>query len=406
MTANRRRPESWIVRSLVVIFTLHAAHFALRPMASYRALELGASTVEVGFVAGSYAVLGLVLAMPVGRLADRLGETPLIIAGIALTAVVAASLAWVPNLIVLGTALALLGLAQLAALVGIQTLFGSAGKASGRDARFGALAVVGSAGHMVGPLVAGLLANDDGGTTPRLFVTFSVLAGLATVVAFTLVARPPGEHERDRQPVNAQAGAAQASGLATIGAVLRIRSVPQAMFVAMTLMTSIDIMIAYLPVYGNAHGIPVATITTLLSIRAAAAVVSRLSLVPLLRLIGRKRLLMVATAVPGVTMLALPLTTDPVVMGVLLVIGGFGLGLGQPMTTSWIAGQVPVQIRGTAMGLRLTGNKLGQVAMPGLFGAVAGVTGVGAVFVALGALLITGTGLLVRTRLEESTPPT
>lgn len=168
------------------------------------------------------------------------------------------------------------------------------------------------------------------------------------------------------------------------------------MFVSMTFMTSIDITIAYLPVYGEANGIPVATITTLLSIRAAAAVASRISVVPMIRLLGRRRVLIVATLFPGLMVLALPMTTDPVLLAVILITAGFGLGLGQPVVTSWIAGSVPVEIRGTAIGLRLTGNKLGQLALPVVFGSIAGATGIGTVFLGLAGLLVTGSGLLVR----------
>lgn len=396
-TTPRWRPEGWIVRSLIALFALHASHFALRPMASYRALELGANAAQVGIVAGAYAALGLLLAMPVGRLVDRIGETPLIVAGIALTAVVAASLAAVGNLVALGAALALLGLAQLAAIVGVQTLFGNAGKPEGRDARFGVLAVIVSSGHMVGPVVAGLLAGDDGASTTRVFVSFAIIATLATAVAMTLFIRPPTRHGHART-----AAPKQQSASATVRTIFRIPSIPQALFISMTMMTSIDIMIAYLPVYGEANGIGVTTVTTLLSVRAAAAVLSRLSLVPLLKLLGRKRLLMIATLLPGLMFMTLPLTVDPVVLGILLVTAGLGLGLGQPMTTSWIAGQVPAHIRGTAIGVRLTGNKLAQLALPGLFGAVAGATGIGAVFIALGALLITGSGLLIGARLDEA----
>jgi len=393
---QRWRPEGWIVRSLVVLFALHATHFALRPMASYRALELGANAAQVGIVAGAYAALGLLLAMPVGRLVDRIGETPLMVAGAALTTMVAVSLSVVTNLVGLAGALALLGLAQLAAVVGVQTLFGNAGKSSGRDARFGALAVIVSTGHMVGPVMAGLLAGDDGATTGRVFATFAVVAGVATAIAMTLFIRPPKRYERSSTVTPKRQSAS-----ATVRTIFRIPSIPQALFISMTMMTSIDILIAYLPVYGEANGIPVTTITTLLSVRAAAAVLSRLSLVPLLKLLGRKRLLMIATLLPGLMVMTLPLTTDPVILGILLVTAGLGLGLGQPMTTSWIAGQVPSHIRGTAIGVRLTGNKLAQLALPGIFGTVAGATGIGAVFIALGVLLVTGSGLLMTARLDE-----
>ncbi|MFE6992906.1 MFS transporter, partial [Streptomyces pharetrae] len=52
--------------------------------------------------------------------------------------------------------------------------------------------------------------------------------------------------------------------------------------------------------------------------------------------------------------------------------------------------------RSTALALRLTGNRLGQVAAPATAGLVAGVAGVAAPFVMLGALLLLSSGVALR----------
>jgi hypothetical protein len=48
---------------------------------------------------------------------------------------------------------------------------------------------------------------------------------------------------------------------------------------------------------------------------------------------------------------------------------------------------VPAQVRGAALAMRLTGNRIGQVAVPAAAGAVAGATGVAAAFWLTAALL-------------------
>ncbi|CAM5681325.1 hypothetical protein SALBM217S_07440 [Streptomyces griseoloalbus] len=65
------------------------------------------------------------------------------------------------------------------------------------------------------------------------------------------------------------------------------------------------------------------------------------------------------------------------------------------MTT--VVQAAPPAARSTALALRLTGNRLGQVAAPATAGLIAGVAGVAAPFVMLGALLLTSAGVAART---------
>lgn len=58
---------------------------------------------------------------------------------------------------------------------------------------------------------------------------------------------------------------------------------------------------------------------------------------------------------------------------------GLGLGLGQPVTLSWVAGAARRELRGTALELRVSGNRLGQTVLPAVVGLIAGTTALGAV---------------------------
>ena len=64
------------------------------------------------------------------------------------------------------------------------------------------------------------------------------------------------------------------------------------------------------------------------------------------------------------------------------------------MTT--VVQAAPDEARSTALALRLTGNRLGQVAAPAAAGLLAGVAGAAAPFVMLGALLLIASGLGLR----------
>ncbi len=69
------------------------------------------------------------------------------------------------------------------------------------------------------------------------------------------------------------------------------------------------------------------------------------------------------------------------------------------MTT--VVQAAPAGARSTALALRLTGNRLGQVAAPATAGLVAGVTGVAAPFVMLGALLLLAAGTACARRVHR-----
>jgi MFS family permease len=69
------------------------------------------------------------------------------------------------------------------------------------------------------------------------------------------------------------------------------------------------------------------------------------------------------------------------------VLAGLGLGFSQPLSMTLIVQLVPEYARGTALAVRLAGNRLGQVAAPTAAGVVAGSAGARAVFWVLSALL-------------------
>jgi MFS family permease len=55
-------------------------------------------------------------------------------------------------------------------------------------------------------------------------------------------------------------------------------------------------------------------------------------------------------------------------LAVSVTIAGLGLGVGQPLTMSWLVGAAPPGLRGRALSLRLTGNRAGQVLVSGAVG--------------------------------------
>jgi MFS family permease len=170
-----------------------------------------------------------------------------------------------------------------------------------------------------------------------------------------------------------------------------------AMIVSITVISSIDVLVAYLPAYGEETGLSVETIGLLLSVRAGASLLSRLFMTRLIDRLGRKVLLTLSTAMAGAGIVALPFVSSvPVLVGLMVVIG-LGLGLGQPMTIAWVANRSLRHERGLALGVRVTGNRAALLTVPTAMGALAGANGIAAIWIALAVLLGGGALFAART---------
>ena len=357
--------------------------FVLRPAAAYRAIELDVPAAWLGVMTASFAVVPLFLAVPSGQAVDRFGERRVTVLG-ALLLVGAGCLflfaSGTPAGLVLATAI--LGVGHLFSVVGEQAAVAN-GAAPGRfDAAFGYYTFAASLGQAVGPGLIVLAGGDRSiPRTTTLFVIATVLAGLL-VVSSAFVRGRPG---RRQEPVRA----GERGAMATL---LRLPGLPRALLISCVVLSAVDITLVYLPALGADRGLAAGFIGLLLTLRAVASMASRFFLGRLAALLGRRRLMITSVALSAVTMaaLALPLpgwATLAVVAGL-----GLGLGVGQPLTMSWLAEMSPPGLRGRAMSLRLTGNRLGQVVLPsaaGAFAAGLGAAGVlGVTAVALGAMAV------------------
>jgi MFS family permease len=376
----RRSVPGWLIRLLVCVALTQSALNLSRPVTSYRALALGADARAIGLITAAYAVLPVLAALPLGRLADRWRPAPLVSAGAVLLAASSALLGVAPSLGALAVWSVMLGLGHLSFMVGGQTLVARQSADSQHDQYFGLYAAVTSFGQLVGPALGGLVLSIR--DAPFLTSTtwgFQLAAGLATAaIPFTLGLSAKRRHQPARAEPTSHPSALR---------ILSLPGVPAGMFASLTLLAAVDILTAYLPVIGEENGIGPGVIGALLSLRAAASIVSRLLVAPMVRTWGRIPLIVASSAGSAVTVLLLPVSAAPAVLAALLVVAGFFLGIGQPLTMTMVVQAVPAQVRGAALAMRLTGNRVGQVAVPAAAGAVAGAAGVAAPFWLTAALL-------------------
>ncbi len=428
------QPADWrrgFLIQLVVAGLAVAAMHATRPTITYRALSLGASTLEVGLIQSSFSILPALTAVAIGRWIDRVGESRYLIVAMATLVFGSVLAAYADGLIVLALAQVALGLGQIIYLVASQALVANYGPRAGREARFGHYSTVNSLGQLIGPSIAAAIVGSSmatAGTTLVLVASTNaapitaavsssaglvpdnpegivfLVAGLITLAAFGLAFLLP-RRERATLPVGADGQPASTGILAMASRVLRRRGMASAMLVSVTVISALDVLIAYLPAYGQATALSVALVGGLLSVRAGASLISRAFMSQLIGLLGRGRLLAMSMGAAGVALLFLPFTASPVALVAIMIVVGLGLGLGQPMTIAWVANRSPRSERATALGVRITGNRVALLVVPTLMGAIAGAAGIQAIFIVLAVSLGLGAAVAFVTPFDAPDEP-
>ncbi|MET9554077.1 MFS transporter [Streptomyces sp. NPDC006645] len=405
MAAGDRR---WLLRLVIAFAFSQAAVSMARPAVSYRALALGADERAVGVIAGVYALLPLFAAVPLGRRTDRGRCVPLLAVGAALIGAGCGLSGTAGSLTALAAWSGVMGLGHLCFVIGAQSIVARRSAPAEQDRNFGHFTIGASLGQLVGPVAAGLLVSGHDGAMGRTSALALVVSAGVAAVSLTCLRRieaPVVPAARPVRTAGRRVGAGAAGpGKVSVWRILRTRGVPSGILVSLAVLSATDILTAYLPVVGEERGISPTTIGVLLSLRAAAAIACRLVMTPMIQRMGRTVLLTGSCLLGGLLCAGIALPVPVWGMALMLVALGFCLGVGQPLSMTTVVRAAPEEARSTALALRLTGNRLGQVAAPASAGLVAGVAGTGAPFMMLGVLLLGAAGLGVRSTPRDPAP--
>ncbi len=365
-----------------------------RPAVSYRALALGADARAVGVIAGIYALLPLFAAVPLGRRTDHGRCAPLLPVGVALIATGCALSATAGSPAGMAAWSGVMGLGHLAFVIGAQSIVARQSAPAEQDRNFGHFTIGASLGQLVGPVAAGLVVSGHDGAMARTSAV--ALAVSAAVAACSVTALWRIEHRQRDRGAGPEAVAAGEARRVSVRAILTTRGVGSGIFISLAVLSATDILTAYLPVVGEQRGIAPSVVGLLLSLRAAATIGCRLVITPMIRLLGRTALMAVSCLGAALLCTGIALPLPAWALGVLLAGLGFCLGVGQPLSMTTVVQAAPDGAGSTALALRLTGNRLGQVAAPASAGVLAGLAGTAAPFVMLGGLLLLSAAIAVR----------
>jgi MFS family permease len=346
-------------------------------LVSLSALGIGATPFQVGILAATFAAFPLILAVYAGKVSDRIGvKRPMILGAMGLATGLCIPLA-VPGLVGLIACSALIGLGHIFFHVSVHNLIGAYGGGAARTRNFATFSLGASVSAFIGPSLAGF-SIDGLGYLP----TYLILAAVAVVPALILVLYPR------MVPARAPHSKPEAAGgsLAMLGdAGLR-----RTLIMSGVTLTGIELFTFYFPVYGRTIGLSASSIGMVMSSYAVAAFIVRMGMHRATARLGEVGVLTASLFMAGITYLMVPWATEAPPLAAIAFLLGLGLGCAQPLTILLTYNHAPAGRSGEALGLRLMVNKLTQIAVPVVFGAMGSAFGLAPVFLANGAFLLAG----------------
>lgn len=372
----------WIRKLLWSSAITQGVIYIVRPMITYRALELDASPAVIGFIAALYALLPVLMALTFGRWVGAIGEGRFVIFGTLGMVISSATLLVANSILVLAISASLAGLAHLACMVGGQTMVSLRSDSDKYEANFGYYTFSASLGQMIGPILGVVVAGTSGAIPESTANAFLV------ALLFSLIALLPAIGWRNQQPT-VRAIKSDNGAMKSAGTLLKNKRVFAAIYTSLAISSVADILVVFLPLYGSEKSFSSFSIGAILALRAGASMLSRISLGALSARFSAKNILIYSNVISIFACAAIAFAPNPWVLAVIIVIAGFSLGVGQPLTMSLVSQATQPEERALAVSTRLMGNRFGQFILPAGAGLLAAGAGTGGVFFALSILLLT-----------------
>lgn len=364
----------------------HSGFGGSRVAISLYALELGVNQFTVGILMALYALSPMLLAVAIGRFADRVGPRLPMLLGTVGVGVALVLPPIFPGVATLYVVAFLLGSTFPLFFVTVHGMTGDIGAPEDRARNYALVSLGFSAAGFVGPFSAGL-AIDHIGHLPA----FMVLAAFTVAPALLLWLKP------GFLPKRAQHVAAKGASALDLWRIPRLRNT----FLASGILSAAwDLFQFYLPVYGHQIGLSASAIGAILAVFALATFIIRLGLPRLSRRYKEEGIITGAFFVAAFAFALFPFFQHAVALAACAFVLGLGLGCGQPMSMSLIYVLSPRGRAAESSGLRVMVNNVMHLVVPVAFGSLGTAFGYMPVFLSNTAMLV-GAGELIRRGLRE-----
>lgn len=361
---------------VLLAFLTHVGFAGSRLAVPLFAVDQGATPFIVGTVVALYAMFPAVLALPAGRMTDRLGfKMPMLFGTGGVFMALILPLLW-PSMTVLYFTASLLGIAFMALQIATQTLAGAIADPSDRARNFAHLSLGFALANLTGPLLAGFLIDRIGYAW-----TFGAIA-LPLIPAIVVSAMGsrwiPEVHT---------AGEAVRGGMFDL---LKIKALRNTLIASGIVSAAWDVYQFFMPIYGRAQNLSATAIGAVMSAFAVAILLVRIGLPFVVRRIGEVEMFTYAMFVACAAFCLFPLFHGAWALAAASFLLGVGCGVGQPLSMTMVFNTSPKGRAGEATGMRVTVNQVTHFLIPLLFGAMGSVAGFTAVFLTNAGLLVAG----------------
>ncbi|MGZ5036935.1 MAG: MFS transporter [Usitatibacter sp.] len=349
----------------------------IKMVVSLSALSMGATSFQVGIIGALFALFPLFLAVTAGRLSDRIGVKRPIAGGAAMMALAILIPLAVPGLAGLMLCAVLVGLGHIFFHVSMHSLIGAYGEGEERTRNFATFSLGASVSAFIGPSVSGFSIDGLGFGPTHMILAAVSIAPAILVFAYPRLVPAHVAHPPQRK----------SAGTASLFAAPGLK---RTLVMSGVTLTGIELFTFYFPVYGRSIGLTASSIGMVMASYAVAAFIVRMGMHRAARRVGDIGVLTASLFVAGATFLAVPFVKEAPLLGLVAFLLGLGLGCAQPLTILLTYNHAPPGRSGEALGMRLSVNKLTQILVPVVFGALGTALGLLAVFWANGAFLLAG----------------
>lgn len=351
------------------------------PIFPFLALQVGATPAAATIAMGAYSLGQLISAPFWGRLSDRFGRKPILIAGLIGSVVSYLWLARAASVEELGAARLFGGL--MAGNVG--AAFAAAADLADDKTRARNMGLLGAAvgvGFIAGPALGALLIGGEESARSFAFVCYvsAGLAALAALVALALFRESLLPHARRER------GAADMGRMALLSgrpALARFIAVMFLVIAAQAMMETVFGLWADDQLDWGAREVG----WTLAGLGFGAALLQGGGAGRMARLVGERTTLLIGLALFAAGFGGMGVAREPAALIAALTTLVVGIGLAMPALNALIAAQAAESERGAVMGLSQSASALGRVVGPLLSGPLFEALAPGAPFVAASVLM-------------------
>jgi DHA1 family tetracycline resistance protein-like MFS transporter len=360
------------------------------PLLAFYAKAFGGDATALGLLVASFFLMQFLFAPVLGRLSDRFGRRPVLLASLVGTAAAYVLLGFATSLAMVFAARILAGIAS-ANLVVAQAYVADSTRPEARAKGMGLIGAAFGVGFSVGPVIGSVLVGF--GLAAPAFVAAAIASANLLLALVFLPESLPFERRRANGRTAKSVPVARSSSHGLLGLWV-------AFFLVNFAYAGVSVMY---PLWGiGALGLDARQLSLVFLYVGVITVVMGGLAGKLAKRVGEERLVAVGAALMATAFLATPWAPNLWVFVLLTGALAIGIGTALPLVPALVSKRIPEAQQGRVLGLTQAAGSLGRVPGPFFAGLAAEVLGLGAPFVFAGVLMAAGSLLLVRLYQESS----